>query len=78
MLMINPISNPLINLGVLCVLAVNRFSLLSLRLCGSSTFAFAFCTFGGSLPHIRHDGTDHCDAAAIRELSAAIAPFQRH
>ncbi len=52
-------------------------SLLSLCLCGESHLHLC-CIFGDFLPHIRCDSTDICDAADIRESSAANAPFQRH
>ena len=59
-----------LELGVLCDLAVKCISLVtcSLRLVTNS---------GGSLPSIRCDGTDICDAADTREPFAARSGISR-
>ena len=52
-------------------------SLFLFFLCVFAVQLHWLCSFGGSLPAIRCDGTDNCDAADTREPSAAFAPIQR-
>jgi len=55
----------------------NRFLFATLLPCALA-LSFLLCIFGGFLAYIRCDNTDICDAADIREPSAALVPFQRH